>query len=642
MRFLSLLLMLFLCNVLTAQNIMKWGKVSNKELKMTTYDKDPDAVAVVLGDVGSLRYGDMGINYKRHTRIKILKKEGLDYANQEVSYYYRGNKRQLKKLEAQIVNPDGQVVKLSKKDFFEEKTTKYRAKKKFTLPNVQVGAIIEYRYTLTQAYSTPYWNFQREIPVKWSEYTFEHPVEASYAQLSQGSQLYHIKEVEKGGYQAGKYVITDIHHFVMKDVAALKAEAYITTMDDYLTNVRFQLQNYTMGGKSKDFINTWEELAKQLYKQKSFGKQFKVNTNHRKISQALEPIKATAGDEPMGKIMAAYHFITNRLKWDGDDGFTLEEESFNEVWENKKGNSAAINLIFVLALQELGLNAKPALTSTRTHGKLLQTYPFVSQFNYVLAHVEIDGKFVLLDATSGMKMPDLLNPDALNRYAWVVDEKEPKWVDIFATRTNTTNSAKVSIDEEGILSGDLACRADNYQAYFMRADLEEKKPKEVIQEFFDEELSAEIENIAIKNEKDFKEKLSFTAQFSTENAAEINGDLIYINAVLLDKQTENPFKSEKREFPVDMAYPFKDQYIFELNIPEGYGVEELPENVSMTLLDKAAKFQFLATEKAGTVQIVSKVILTRTVYSPEEYKSIREFYDAIVEKHASQIVLKKK
>ena len=100
-------------------------------------------------------------------------------------------------------------------------------------------------------------------------------------------------------------------------------------------------------------------------------------------------------------------------------------------------------------------------------------------------------------------------------------------------------------------------------------------------------------------------------------------------------------KQEKRTFPVDIPIKSKDQYNLNLTIPDGYIVEELPEPINLKMDGDAGLFQFMTSQTGNRVQVISKVIIKKVHYEPEEYEVIKSFFDIIVEKHGEQIVLKK-
>jgi hypothetical protein len=104
---------------------------------------------------------------------------------------------------------------------------------------------------------------------------------------------------------------------------------------------------------------------------------------------------------------------------------------------------------------------------------------------------------------------------------------------------------------------------------------------------------------------------------------------------------ENPFKSDERKFPVDFAVPVNERNILNINIPEGYVVEELPASVVYVLPDNAAQFVYKSQQNGSVIQIFSQLKISRTYYQPHEYKLLKEFYKNIISKHGEQIVLKK-
>lgn len=85
----------------------------------------------------------------------------------------------------------------------------------------------------------------------------------------------------------------------------------------------------------------------------------------------------------------------------------------------------------------------------------------------------------------------------------------------------------------------------------------------------------------------------------------------------------------------------EEQYTFSLNLPEGYSVEELPESVRVVLPNQGAAFTFQTRVAGPMLQVVSTLQINQTIFSPEAYPQLREFFDLVVSKHAEQIVLSK-
>jgi hypothetical protein len=169
---LSALLMLFCAALFAQEPDLRWGRVSDEDLRMTAFPDDTSAAALVLFDVADLKFnlstGDLDYDFTNHRRVKILKRTGFDYADIAIPTY--GDER-IVSLKAQLILPNGEKSNVERGDFFEETYDNGSVKvKKFTFPNVQEGAIIEYQYTIKSPYffQLRSWSFQEDIPVRWS------------------------------------------------------------------------------------------------------------------------------------------------------------------------------------------------------------------------------------------------------------------------------------------------------------------------------------------------------------------------------------------------------------------------------------------------------------------------------------------
>ena len=122
--------------------------VASDELKMTSEPQAPGAPAVIL-----FKQVDRDDNIRtshedNYVRIKILTEEGRKYADVEIEYLKE--RTDISGIKARTIRPDGSIAnfdgKVFDKTIAKAKGIKYLAKT-FTLPDVQVGSIIEYSYT---------------------------------------------------------------------------------------------------------------------------------------------------------------------------------------------------------------------------------------------------------------------------------------------------------------------------------------------------------------------------------------------------------------------------------------------------------------------------------------------------------------
>ncbi len=639
-------------NLLAQETSIKWGKIPDEELKMTTYALDTAAAAVVLADIGyfsyDLRAPDQLTELNVHRRIKILKRSGFSEGDIEIPFYSKDRYQDIVQLKAQIFNPDGSKRSIEKKDFFEEKTAEGYTTKKFTFPEIQVGSIIEYSYVIQTKdwVRIPTWYFQTDIPVRLSEYVLNIPEFLEFVIIVRGSELDRNEQsLESGiGIRNRKYILA------VMDAPALKEEAFITTMTDYTAHVIFQISGVVQNGAREPYLSDWKTVAKDLLESENFGKRIDRKANFNDAYDKVAPLVANA-KTPEEKIKTIYHFVLDQIKWDGTNGI-YQTEPLNKVFELKKGDAAGVNLMLIALLKAYGFDAKPFLVSTRGHGQPIELYPIRSQFNYVLAYLKHNDKVQLLDATHHQRPMGLPATSALNNKGWIVDA-EPKWLEIVPGRSSSTRMFNITLNEEGKAVGKIVSAYDGYAALEVREELTKKDDpqsnNEAPEEDKDEEVSATLANIeydsvTIKNLDDIYKTLAYNAKVVIPEGGTVNGDFIYINPVLHPAFDENPFKQTVREYPVDIPYPLSHRYILNLTIPEGYAIEQMPEQVSLSLPENGGKFTFLVSKLAGTsrmLQINSTIQINQVHFEPEEYGTIKKFFDLIIEKQQEQLVLKK-
>jgi hypothetical protein len=117
---------------------------------------------------------------------------------------------------------------------------------------------------------------------------------------------------------------------------------------------------------------------------------------------------------------------------------------------------------------------------------------------------------------------------------------------------------------------------------------------------------------------------------------------IYFNPFLNEGLTENPFKSATRSYPVEMPYVSEKSYILNMEIPAGYEIDELPRSQKMTLNEADGSYEYQIQVISNTIRLKTTFILSKAIYEPGDYNSLRDFYAAILKKQADIIVFKKK
>jgi hypothetical protein len=643
---------------------IKFGAVTMEELKMTVYDKDSSASAVKLFDVGESLVTGVRSTFSRHTRIKILNEEGLQYGSVIVPFFslgsYYGNLGTFSGLRASTYNlENGKMVetKLETKGKFKEELVDGISVIRFALPQVKVGSIIEYKYNIEVLILLELrsWDFQDLIPCRWSEYEahVSHVTNFQYSFRGYLSPIINEKKSEYCGgvsaTEASKLRIPseyleefrecEYYHWAIGDVPAFKEEPFISSRKNYQSGVSFNLTSIDPPGPTppSTFMSTWDELTV-----KYIDETFSDNSNVKKTGflqeRSQELVKGlTSPDE---KVRAIYQYVKTNLAWTGSYSNRITEPK--EIFEQKKGASGDLNLVLLAMLRYAGLQADPVLISTRSNGFIRQDAPVRSQFNSVLVLSDYKGKKMVLDATDKFLSMEFLPSSCLNGLGYKASPGSYQWINLMESpKTRKTVSMDLALGENGTLSGGLTALSTGYEARSIRDKISTDGIKKHLEDFL-KGKTIHLLDTTIENLDKVSEPLKETYSIEMADHAQSSGEVIYLDPVIFEKQASNPFLQPERKYPIDYAYPQETIFIFKLKIPAGYVVDELPQTKISVLPENAGKFVYSSSVLDGTISIMSQFVLNKALFSQQEYPGLRELYNIVVTKHSEQIVLKKK
>ncbi|HEY4651633.1 MAG TPA: DUF3857 domain-containing protein [Pontibacter sp.] len=622
----------------------KFGKVSDAELRLTQYPQDTAADALVLSDKGYTKFSfshKTQVITERHIRIKILKKSGYDWANFSVPYYIKGTDKEkvsgIKGVTYNLVNGQVQKDKLEAKSMFDEQHNENWYSKKFTMPNVKEGSVIDVEYTIVSdfVYNLREWEFQTTIPTLWSEYRAEIPEYFDYKFLMQGyHQLHNSNKANKA--TSTPQLVDYAYTWIMKDVPALKEEKYITTIKDYQSKIEFELQQVKFPGQAaRQMTGNWENVTADLLNNDKFGMQLNRSGYYKNELATL----MAQHKEPQQLVQAIYDHVYSRMTWNGKYGI-LATNTLRKAYDTRTGNAADINLMLVAMLQEAAFDANPVLVSTRSNGRPPMGSPLINKFNYVVAHVVVDGKEILLDATEPMMPFGMLPVRALNGEGHLIKRKGNRWVTLKPATYSQFISTDVTFTPSGELQGKTTESAGGYYALSLRKTLTEEGEAKLSERLTREVGNYKLGKPAFEHADQISKPLVIRYDVSSGGTGQL-ADIIYLNPLLGHGEKENPFKLKERMYPVDFASPIDETIITKYTIPTGYMVDEAPKSVAVSLPENSGKFTFMVQQDGNELQVVSRVNINKAVFYAEEYPLLKEFYDQIIAKHAEQIVLKK-
>ncbi|HTQ64967.1 MAG TPA: DUF3858 domain-containing protein [Puia sp.] len=667
------LLIAFLCicllqNYLCAQDKsnIKFGKIAPEDFDLSKNKFDSGASAVIIADIGNTSFegnikGYFTLVFKRFRRVKIINKNGFDVATESINLYSDGtDEEKLADLKASTYNlENGKITetRLEDKSIFTDKIDRHNVKKKFALPAVKEGSIIEISYTIKSDFYTNLqpWNFQGEYPCLWSEYLVTVPQFFHYVVLTQGDQSFAVKTTktvkayysvrESGGASSSDNIYSisgsaDESHWVMKDVPPLKRESYTTTIRNHVSRVEFQL-HYTQFGETAerhDYMGNWFMASEKLLNDEHFGKA--LDEDNHWMSEDMKTITAGCHDD-LEKMKKIYVFVRDNFTCTNNE-VILAENSLKTVFKKKSGSVAEINLLLTAMLRHENISADPVLLSTRENGYASETYPLIERFNYVVCSAKTNDRAYYLDASDPIIGFGHLPNECYNGTARTINKEKPYAVFFDADSLNEQKSTSVIIinDDKGHPSGNFQSVLGYYESYDTREKIKKKSEKD----FFKDIQSGYGGDIVLQNpvidsltKLEFPIKLSY--DFDIKNADE---DIIYFNPMMSEGYKENPFKSAERKYPVEMPYRFDETYNLSMEIPAGYVVEELPKSAKVAYNEKEGFFEYLIQKDETSIQMRSRIKLNKAFFSPDEYNTLRDFFAFIVKKQSEQVVFKKK
>ena len=655
----------------SAADPIKFGQPDPQDLTAAPFAADSAAVAVVLCDYGRARLKGQGagfqVVFERVTRIKILSAAGFEHATVAIPLYHAGRDWEkitnLRGFTYNLVNGATEKTRLEPTGAFLEKRTPTENVQKFTMPNVRVGSVIEFAYTQTSDYLYTFqgWYFQRDIPVRWSEYRVSIPTFYKYKIIYQGNQPFDVHVAQMGsvsllvdnkmtdGLSAGQTngslavsATTEEHQWVLKNQPAITAEPYMTTPADYAARLDFELTGEQWPDQPfHALVGDWQKVNKDLLADEDFGLRIERAGFLKEQMQAL----AARYPDAAARAAAVREAVLLAVRYDGTNRY-FTQAPLRKAYDAHRGTAADVNLLLLAALRDAGLTAHPLLLSTRDHGAVSQQFPLLSYFNYVAAVVVLpDGHDLLLDATSAVLPAGLLPQRCLNRRGYVVGQAPTagRWLDLTPTKRRVRyQQVQAVLDARGGLSGKVHIEETGYAAAEARLQLAELGEKKYLAAIAQRHENLTVAPPTLTHPHDVAQPLTvdYAFQQSGEGAA---GSPLHLGLLREFGATRNIFQSEARAFPIDFGMAQDEILLVNLTLPAGYELAAVPPPLLLNLPEGGGRFVCATTTPTpGAVVLTSRFSLNEAVYPAAQYPQLRELYRRLLEKQAELLVVQKK
>lgn len=642
------------------QNLdFEFGRVTPFDLRSITYKEDTSAIAYVLSETGDA-YIDTEASYELivnyHVKIKILKQEGIEKANISIPLRKSDkNKEKIISIQASSFNLNGSVVEETKMNswaIFDEDAGKFYDLKKFTIPNVKVGTIIEYKFRLQTPfiYNFYTWNFQADIPKQKSEYWAKIPGNYIYNISLRGSLPLSLNEneiinkcvvISEGSYGSGTHADCVRFKFAMENIPAFVEEDYMTAKSNFLSAIYFELSEVRyFNGKVDRITKEWKDVEQELKTEKRFGVQ--VKRGKELLGDQLTTLIGTESDS-LKMAKKIYDFIKDSYQWDEVYGIH-SEFGIKEAFATKRGNVGDINLTLIAALKYADFLVEPIILSTRKHGLPTELHPVISDFNYVIAKIKIAGKTYLLDATDDFMPFGMIPERCFNGKGRVLSEKSSYWYEIKPNeKARQVTMCNLQMDSVGKINGTMQTTYFGYKAAAKRKEVQRFRDKREYENALSNQFDLlKPSAITIENIDDLSQPVTESFTIELNDFASSQTANFLFNPFLSGKIEKNSFKSQTRLYPVDFGVPIEQIFILNMDLPANISISSLPDKLALGLPANGGKYLFDIKAEGRKLTLTSILSINRTVYSAEEYHYIRELYNRMIQMQNIDLIFTKK
>jgi hypothetical protein len=636
----------------------QWTQPTAEELSMTAQPEVPGAAAVYLFREETTE-DDLHM-FSTYVRLKVLTEKGKEYSNVELNYasVALGGSSSITDIQGRTIHPDGTIIPFTGKPYEKlvEKTHGVKVMSKvFTLPDVEVGSIIEYRYKFRlddNYFSAPDWYIQsdlytRKAHYQWKPTNHELITNDDRGQLTSGiawtpilpsgTELKH-REIPRLGFEQGRNIFDlDVH-----DVPPAPSEEYMPPIASFTYRVLFYYTPYRTGEEY------WKSEGKHWAKlrDKFIGPDSGVKTA---VNGLTAP--SDSQEQKLRKLYAAVMLLENSdytrehsSAEEKSEGFK-EAHTTDDILARKRGSSEQLTELFVAMARAAGMKAYVMTVTNRDRSMFLKSYPSFAQFNDYVAIVNVDGKEQFFDpgsrfcpyqhlawkhtSASGVRQTD--GGSEISETS-----REPY------TYSRTQRIADLSIDEHSAVTGTIKINYIGDPALHWRQQSLAGDASSLERELHDSVTQLlpqgmEVKVTSIEKLADYEQPL--TVNFAVNGTlGSFTGKRILLPGDVFESNSRNTFPHEKREIPVYFSYPHMMQDAVRVKFPASLNIESFPTSEKIPFQNFAV-YSMTTTSTSTSVLVQRNYSLSEIIYMAKEYPELRSFYSKMETKDQESVVL---
>jgi hypothetical protein len=615
-----------------------WQPINPEELKMTSLIEAPGAPAVIL--FRQVDRDDKSYDEHNYVRIKILTEEGRKYGDIEIPMFK--DDEQVNNVRARTIRPDGSIVpfdgKVYTRPIQKSKGVKYMAKT-FTMPEVQVGSIIEYRYISSWKQYLIYdshWILSEELFTRQAKFSLK------------PSTSYALKWTWPAGLPAGTNPPKEelgVIRLESQNIPAFQTEDYMPPENELKMRVAF---TYTEDTVDTDIEKFWKHYGKkQNDKVEGFiGKK-------KAMEEAVGQIVAS-GDSPEEKLRKIYARVQQVRNTSYETHKTAEEAkrekekeigNVEELWKKQYGDGVQLTWLFLALARAAGVESYPVMVSARSEYFFKPNLMDSNQLNANVVLVKLNGKDIYCDP--GAKF----NPFGM--LPWVetgvqgrrFDKDGGDWVTTTlpeSADSQIKRKANFKVTDDGSLDGQLSVTYTGLEALSKR--LEQRNEDEASRKKFLEDevqgwIPAGIET-ELKNQPDWGNSAApLVAEFSLKVPGWISsaGKRAILPVGIFSNPEKHVFEHINRVHPIYFTFPSEKTDDVTIELPAGWQVTSLPKGQKND--GRVIGYALGVENNKGTLHVTRDLNMQILLLDVKYYQALRNFFQLVRSSDDEQIVL---
>jgi hypothetical protein len=607
------------------------------EKAMTSVDFAPGAAAVILN--WHQVVDDKNTFRTDYFRIKILTEEGKKYGDVEVPHIALLS--DVNHIKARTVRPDGTIAAFDGKTF-DKVVVKVGGvrliAKTFTLPDVQVGSIIEYRYDIANRANMVYdtqFTLQRELPIIHEEISLEPYVFPGYNTFFSFRGLPAGKKPEVHGT---KYELT------LENIPPFEEEPFAPPPATIKPELQFW---YTAGTIEPEVFWTkeahdWADAVEPFV------------GDGRAVKDAATAAMGTAAtpEEKLRKLYAKVQEVRNLSfepdRTDAETRKLKDNNSAQDVLRNGYGYSREINRLFVSMARAAGFDAHVIRLCERDEQYIAKNVPVGRQLDGEIAVVTIDGNQLFFDPGTPYAPFGVLSWQKTSTSGLLIARKQEKavWVDTPWLHNDAAILRRVAQLqlEDGVVRGTVFVTYTGQEALRQRIELrndDDAAAKKAIEKMLKGWFAdgATVNLVDVKNLRAAEAPLLISATVELPSAASLVGSRAMVPLAVFVATQKNPFAAEQRKTAVYFHYAYRVDDDVTLKVPAGYAVESLPASADVNM--GALHYTATVGKTEDSVRLVRNLTVDVELVGRDKYSVVRDFFSKAAAADQEQLVLRK-